>query len=89
MIDVVASIKKQMKAQVKNIRDMGICITTHEPLDKGKFLTLEISHQGMDKLKIKGKVMWSLQIGSHFFENGIDFSVLNTCQQESYIQFQN
>jgi hypothetical protein len=85
-IDVVINIRKQIRAQVKNARDKGICITTNEPLEKGKLLTIEISLPGMDTLKIKGKVMWSLEIGSHFFETGIDFSAIPKFRHDLYMR---
>lgn len=66
--------------------DRGICILTSEPLEKGKVLTLEITHQGKEKLKIKGKVMWSLKIDSQVYENGIDFLFIDTNLKEELIR---
>lgn len=89
MVEVIVNLKKQIKAQVKNVRDKGICITTHEPLEMGKFLTLEISLPGREKLKIKGKVMWSLDLGSKFYENGIDFFYINKNYTEMLVEYLN
>ncbi|MBN2532146.1 MAG: PilZ domain-containing protein [Spirochaetales bacterium] len=85
-VDVVINLKKKVKARVKNMIDRGICILTCEPLEKGKVFILEISYQGREKLKIKGKVMWSLKICSETYENGIDFLYLNINIKEELVR---
>jgi Tfp pilus assembly protein PilZ len=88
-VEVVVSVKKQMPAGVKNMIDGGICLLTEKSLEKGKILTLEISYQGREKLRINGKVMWSLKIGSHYYENGIDFRFLNGNIKDELTRFFN
>ena len=77
---------KQVKARVKNLINRGICLTTDEPLGKGKVLTLEISYDVNKKLIIRGKVMWSLEIESRFYESGIDFLFMNVIRKEELTQ---
>ncbi|MBN1699844.1 MAG: PilZ domain-containing protein [Spirochaetales bacterium] len=82
-VNVNVNVNKQVRAKVKNISKGGICITTREPLNKGRLLTLSLTLPDGSQIIIKGKVMWSLQIISDFFENGIDFMEANKLQYET------
>ena len=86
-VDVVVNVKKQVMARVRNMIDMGVCLLTSELLEKGKILTLEVSYHGREKLKIKGKVMWSLKIKPRIYENGIDFKFANITRKENFVRF--
>jgi Tfp pilus assembly protein PilZ len=88
-INVKVNLTKQVRAKVKNISKGGICITTGEPLGKGRVLTLILSLPDGDEITIKGKVMWCLEIISDFYENGIDFIQANRLQHQAIIMLTN
>lgn len=88
-VDVVVNIKKQVKARVKTMIHGGTCIVASEPLEKGKILTLEITYRDREIIKIKGKVMWSLKIGTRLYESGIDFFFIDMNRKEELVRFFN
>jgi len=58
-----ATPKRLFEGLTKNISPAGVFIKTNDTLNAGQILTLAIPLNGEQKAKIKGRVVWSNQVG--------------------------
>ena len=76
-------------ASVKNISSGGICVTTHIPLPRGKFIKLIFTLPDGTEMQMNGSVAWSLATDSSIYENGIDFLQIRASYKERLSRFLN
>ncbi|MBN1698248.1 MAG: PilZ domain-containing protein [Spirochaetales bacterium] len=76
-LDTYANYSSDKRAQVKNISQGGLCITTDHFISKGTllFLVVSLSRKGM--IQVIGESVWCRKKGEGVYENGISFFCLD------------
>ena len=90
-LDVEVNYATNAQARSKDISLGGICLTSEDPMDEGRFYTLVFLLPCGDKLECIGKTCWCRKVSGQKHESGIQFWKIGEKTQaklEAYIDQQ-
>ena len=88
-VQVAVNITTQITAMVRKMSEGGIVFATSKPLSRGKNITMLFSIPDGTTIKVRGKVMWSIEILPNHFDNGIDFLFVDGFRKKQLLSMMN
>jgi Tfp pilus assembly protein PilZ len=83
--EIVVNYSIKAEAMTKNVTHKGMCLSTKSELQVGKIVLIVVTLEGSVPMNIYGRVIWSKEVRTGLYENGIEYWEIKTEDEEKLI----